>query len=58
VERLNLVYDKAGRSEGTAYVIYERPEDAKQAVQDYNGANANGAFICWYPVTNLRLILL
>lgn len=35
-------YDRAGRSEGLAYVTYEHPEDARQAIRDFDGANANG----------------
>ncbi|GKT98633.1 unnamed protein product [Fusarium langsethiae] len=42
VSRLQLRYDRAGRSEGTAYVTYERKEDAQQAIKDFDGANANG----------------
>ncbi|KAM0280747.1 hypothetical protein ACHAQH_003917 [Verticillium albo-atrum] len=42
VVRLNLRYDRAGRSEGVAYVTYEYPEDARQAIQEFDGANANG----------------
>ncbi|GAO13829.1 hypothetical protein UVI_02004500 [Ustilaginoidea virens] len=42
VSKLNLRYDRAGRSEGTAYVTYDRKEDAEEAVRQFNGANANG----------------
>ncbi|KAL6924943.1 hypothetical protein FSST1_002217 [Fusarium sambucinum] len=42
VSRLQLRYDRAGRSEGTAYVTYERREDAEEAVKQFDGANANG----------------
>ncbi|KAM0332430.1 hypothetical protein ACHAQA_002711 [Verticillium albo-atrum] len=42
VVRLNLRYDRAGRSEGVAYVTYEYPEDAQQAIREFDGANANG----------------
>ncbi|KAF7546040.1 hypothetical protein G7046_g9422 [Stylonectria norvegica] len=42
VARLQLRYDRAGRSEGTAYVTYELPEDAAEAVRQFDGANANG----------------
>jgi THO complex subunit 4 len=37
-----LRYDRAGRSEGTAYVTYELKEDAQEAVRQFDGANANG----------------
>ncbi|CAD6445899.1 9ab16640-0268-4ed1-8c6f-92f561354b03 [Sclerotinia trifoliorum] len=39
---LKLVYDRAGRSEGIAYVTYEDPRDAKRAIEEFHGANANG----------------
>lgn len=42
IVKLDLKYDRAGRSEGTAYVVYESHEDAKKAIREYNGANANG----------------
>ncbi|KAI5465890.1 hypothetical protein BGZ63DRAFT_374806 [Mariannaea sp. PMI_226] len=42
VIRLQLRYDRAGRSEGTAYVTYELKEDAENAVRQFDGANANG----------------
>ncbi|KAF5026259.1 hypothetical protein F66182_1649 [Fusarium sp. NRRL 66182] len=42
VSRLQLRYDRAGRSEGTAYVTYELKEDAQEAIKQFDGANANG----------------
>ncbi|KAF9770156.1 hypothetical protein IL306_012326 [Fusarium sp. DS 682] len=42
VVRLQLRYDRAGRSEGTAYVTYESKDDAQEAVKQFDGANANG----------------
>ncbi|KAF4968161.1 hypothetical protein FSARC_4437 [Fusarium sarcochroum] len=42
VTRLQLRYDRAGRSEGTAYVTYELQEDAQEAIKQFDGANANG----------------
>ncbi|KAJ4268400.1 hypothetical protein NW762_002463 [Fusarium torreyae] len=42
VTRLQLRYDRAGRSEGTAYVTYELKEDAQEAIKQFDGANANG----------------
>ncbi|KAG5926414.1 hypothetical protein E4U42_003331 [Claviceps africana] len=42
VSKLNLRYDRAGRSEGTAYVTYQRKQDAEEAVRQFDGANANG----------------
>ncbi|KAI6772543.1 hypothetical protein HG530_003501 [Fusarium avenaceum] len=42
VTRLQLRYDRSGRSEGTAYVTYESKEDAQEAVKQFDGANANG----------------
>ncbi|KAL2072798.1 hypothetical protein VTL71DRAFT_12141 [Oculimacula yallundae] len=42
VKNLALTYDRAGRSEGIAYVTYESPQDAKAAVREFDGANAKG----------------
>lgn len=44
VMKLSLVYDRAGRSEGVAYVTYESPQDAKRAVREFDGANAKGIY--------------
>lgn len=38
------MYDRAGRSEGTAFVIYESGSDAREAVREYDGANAKGTY--------------
>ena len=40
--KLELLYDRAGRSEGTAFVYYERRDDAVAAIREFNGANAKG----------------
>lgn len=50
VAKLDLRYDRAGRSEGTAYVTYESTEDAKRAIREYDGANANGQPIRLFAV--------
>jgi THO complex subunit 4 len=42
VSALSLVYDRAGRSEGVAYVTYERLADAHESVREFDGANAKG----------------
>lgn len=42
VAKLELRYDRAGRSEGTAFVTYETHRDAEDAIREYNGANAAG----------------
>ncbi|KAI6249992.1 hypothetical protein HI914_01893 [Erysiphe necator] len=42
VKELSLTYDRAGRSEGIAYVTYEQSHHAKRAIQEYDGANAKG----------------
>lgn len=42
VSNLSLVYDRAGRSEGVAYVTYTRLSDAKTAISEFDGANAKG----------------
>ncbi|KAH6845391.1 hypothetical protein B0I37DRAFT_355866 [Chaetomium sp. MPI-CAGE-AT-0009] len=39
---LDMKYDRAGRSEGTAFVTYESHRDAAQAIQEFDGANAAG----------------
>jgi RNA recognition motif-containing protein len=42
ITRLELRYDRAGRSEGTAYVTYEAQQDATDAIREFDGANAAG----------------
>ncbi|KAK0656741.1 hypothetical protein B0T16DRAFT_452276 [Cercophora newfieldiana] len=42
IVRLEMKYDRAGRSEGTAFVTYESPNDAREAIREYDGANAAG----------------
>lgn len=42
VQKLVLTYDRAGRSEGVAYVTYENANDAKIAIREFDGANAKG----------------
>lgn len=39
---VQLKYDRAGRSEGIAYVTYERERDARRAIDEFDGANAHG----------------
>lgn len=39
---MSLTYDRAGRSEGIAYVTYESAHDAKEAIREFDGANAKG----------------
>lgn len=46
-----MKYDRAGRSEGTAFVTYESPQDASRAIREYDGANAAGMF-----TLNLRIL--
>lgn len=43
--KLQLRYDRAGRSEGTAFVTYELKEDAQEAIRQFDGANANGTHL-------------
>jgi THO complex subunit 4 len=45
VLRLSLTYDRAGRSDGIAYVTYESAQDAKRAIREFDGANAKGMMI-------------
>ncbi|EPS37896.1 hypothetical protein H072_8517 [Dactylellina haptotyla CBS 200.50] len=42
IRRVDIVYDKAGRSEGIAHVIYSSPDEAMLAVDQFDGANAKG----------------
>ncbi|KAE8321796.1 hypothetical protein BDV39DRAFT_8701 [Aspergillus sergii] len=42
ISNLSLVYDRAGRSEGVAFVTYARPSDARMAISEFDGANAKG----------------
>ncbi|KAL4916838.1 hypothetical protein BDW62DRAFT_185384 [Aspergillus aurantiobrunneus] len=42
ISNVSLVYDRAGRSEGVAYVTYNRHSDAKAAIAEFDGANAKG----------------
>jgi len=39
---VKLTYDRAGRSDGIAYVTYESAQDAKKAIREFDGANAKG----------------
>ncbi|KAE8354827.1 hypothetical protein BDV28DRAFT_70056 [Aspergillus coremiiformis] len=42
ISNLSLVYDRAGRSEGVAFVTYARVSDARTAISEFDGANAKG----------------
>ncbi|EMR08368.1 hypothetical protein PNEG_03208 [Pneumocystis murina B123] len=42
VSKLNIKYDRSGRSTGIAFVSFERIEDAHNAINQFNGANAAG----------------
>ncbi|PLB53727.1 RNA-binding domain-containing protein [Aspergillus steynii IBT 23096] len=42
VTNISLVYDRAGRSDGVAYVTYNRNSDARTAINEFDGANAKG----------------
>ncbi|KAI1134367.1 RNA-binding domain-containing protein [Hypoxylon sp. FL0543] len=42
VIKLELLYDRAGRSEGVAFVTYESRDDALEAIRQYDDANAKG----------------
>lgn len=42
VTRVQLKFDRAGRSDGIAFVTYEHREDAELAIKDFDGANARG----------------
>lgn len=42
VSDLSLVYDRAGRSEGVAFVTYTYLKDAHESLREFDGANAKG----------------
>ncbi|KAK2761143.1 hypothetical protein FQN54_001664 [Arachnomyces sp. PD_36] len=42
VTSVKVIYDRAGRSEGVAFVVYRRLTDAKSAIREFDGANAKG----------------
>ncbi|RMZ78990.1 hypothetical protein DV737_g3626, partial [Chaetothyriales sp. CBS 132003] len=42
VADIRMRYDRAGRSEGIAFVTYEHVADARQAIREFDGANAKG----------------
>ncbi|OXV10232.1 hypothetical protein Egran_01998 [Elaphomyces granulatus] len=42
VSSINIRYDRAGRSEGTAFVTYRHVNDARTAIREFDGANAKG----------------
>jgi THO complex subunit 4 len=42
VVEIQLLYDRQDRSRGTAFVTYNDLRDARDAIRDYDGANANG----------------
>lgn len=52
VSRLELRYDRAGRSEGVAFVTYESHRDALDAIREFDGANAAGKP---FPASSLSL---
>lgn len=41
VASVRLLYDRADRSQGTAFVIYEDYADAREAIRQFDGCNAN-----------------
>jgi THO complex subunit 4 len=42
LQDVQLLYDRQDRSRGTAFVTYHDVRDARDAIRDYDGANANG----------------
>ncbi|KAK2850610.1 hypothetical protein FQN49_005499 [Arthroderma sp. PD_2] len=52
VNSVSLLYDRAGRSEGIAFVTYKRLSDAQTAIQEFDGANAKGQPIRLSLVSN------
>jgi THO complex subunit 4 len=45
VLNVELTYDRAGRSNGVAFVTYQSAQDAKKAIREFDGANAKGKLI-------------
>ncbi|KAL9484586.1 hypothetical protein ACSS6W_003375 [Trichoderma asperelloides] len=52
ITKLQLRYDRSGRSEGVAFVTYEDREDAAEAIKQFDGANANGQPIRLIALSN------
>ena len=42
VSSVRMLYDRHDRSQGVAFVTYEYEDDARQALKEFNGANAYG----------------
>lgn len=42
VQSIRLLYDRADRSQGIAFVTYNHADDARDAMREYDGANAMG----------------
>jgi THO complex subunit 4 len=42
VRTVSLIYDRQDRSTGVAYVVYPDARDARAAIEQFDGANANG----------------
>ncbi|KAL1296650.1 hypothetical protein AAFC00_000133 [Neodothiora populina] len=42
VQNIRLLYDRADRSQGIAFITYVHPEDARDAMREFDGANAMG----------------
>lgn len=42
VQEIKLLYDRSDRSRGIAFVTYGHPDDARDAVREFDGANAMG----------------
>ncbi|KAK5134174.1 hypothetical protein LTR08_006834 [Meristemomyces frigidus] len=42
VASVKLLYDRMDRSQGTAFIIYVNPRDARDAMAEFDGQNANG----------------
>jgi THO complex subunit 4 len=53
VTSCNLVYDKQDRSRGIAFVVYPNIRYARAAIEEFDGANANGQPIRLSFVSNL-----
>ena len=42
MQSVRLLYDRHDRSEGIAYVTYFETQDAREAIREFDGANAHG----------------